>query len=192
MPIVKPGRRVGDAYESAYMKKKVHGGRRSAYASLLLTPMIDMFTILVLYLIQQFNATGQILFIDPDLKLPQARRTQELVGNPPLITIARDLISVQGKAVESTDVLAKEGNWAAPKLEEALKELRQLATDVQEQSGGAINTEAAQGIVIVQADVTVPYMLVKKVLFVASKVGFGRADFAVQRIATAEPVAAAH
>jgi biopolymer transport protein ExbD len=189
MPIVLPGRRLGAAYNSQALKKKLGHGRKSAYASLLLTPMIDMFTILVLYLIQQFNATGQILFIDPDLKLPEAHRTQELVGNPPLITIGRDTISVQGKAVEETSVLGKDGNWAAPKLEEALKELRQLSTDVQEQSGGQVVTEAAQGIVVVQADVTVPYMLVKKVLFIASKSGFGRADFAVQRVT--EQVAAA-
>jgi biopolymer transport protein ExbD len=191
MPIHLPGRHLGAAYDSQYLKKKLGHGRRSAYASLLLTPMVDMFTILVLYLIQQFNATGQILFIDPELKLPEARRTQELVGNPPLITIARDMISVQGKAVEETSVLAKEGNWAAPKLEDALKELRQLSTDVAEQTGGAVNTEAAQGIVIVQADVTVPYMLVKKVLFIASKTGFARADFAVTRISEGT-VAAAH
>ncbi len=182
MPIVRPGRHLGQAYHSVALKKKLGHGRRSSYASLLLTPMVDMFTILVLYLIQQFNATGQILFIDPDLKLPEARRTQELVGNPPLITIARDLISVQGKAVEDTSVLSKEGNWAAPKLEEALKELRQMSTDVEASTGGQVVTEAAQGIVIVQADVTVPYMLVKKVLFIASKTGFARADFAVSRI----------
>lgn len=181
MPIVVPGRHLGAAYGSVALKKKLHHGKKSTNSALMLTPMVDMFSMLVLYLIQQFNVSGQILFIDPDLKLPEARKAVELVGNPPLITIGRDLISVQGKPVEATEVLNKDGAWAAPKLEEALKELKQLSSDVAESTGGQINTEAAQGIVVVQADVTVPYMLVKKVLFIASRAGFGRADFAVAK-----------
>jgi biopolymer transport protein ExbD len=183
MPIVKPGRRFGAAYDSIALKKKAGHGKLSTAAPLMLTPMIDMFVMLTLYLIQQFNATGQILFIDPSIKLPEARRAVELVGNPPLITIANDMIAVQGKQVEETSVLAAKGNWNAPKLEEALKELKQLSNDVQESSGGAIQTEAAQGIIMIQADVTVPYQLVKKVIFIASRVGFARADFAVSRLA---------
>jgi biopolymer transport protein ExbD len=183
MPLVAPGRRIGSAYNSQALKKKQNAGRRSPYAALLLTPMVDMFTILVLYLIQQFNATGQILFIDPDLRLPEAHKAVDVTGNPPLISITNDMISVQGKPVQPTAVLKLEGEWSAPKLEQALRELRQLSTDVAESTGGRVVTESAQGMVMVQADVTVPYILVKKTLFVAAKAGFGRADFAVTRAA---------
>jgi len=179
MALVAPGRRIGSAYKSQALKKKLHHGRRATYAALLLTPMVDMFTILVLYLIQQFNATGQILFIDPNIALPAARKASEVNGNPPFITITNDMISVQGKPVQPTEPLRKEGEWSAPKLEEALRQLRQLSTDVEQATGGRVTTESAQGIVLVQADVTVPYVLIKKTLFVAAKAGFARADFAV-------------
>lgn len=183
MPIVVPGRRLGIAYAggAGAAKKKLKRGKRSTNAPLMLTPMVDMFVILVLYLIQQFSASGQLLFIDPTMKLPEARRAVDMAGNPPIITIAKDMISVQGKPAEATDQLIKDGYWAAPKLEEKLKEMRDLATRVQNATGGQISTESAQGVIVVQADVGVPYMLVKKVLFTANKVGFTQVNFAVTR-----------
>ncbi len=179
MPIVTPGRRLGTAYGSQTMAAKLGKPRRSGYASLFLTPMVDMFTILVLFLIQQFSATGQFLFVDPEVKLPRAQRASALAGTPPVITITPETISVQGKPVEPTAVLRPEGAWAAPRLEQALLELRRLSTDVQQSTAGRMVTDSAQGLVMVQADQTVPYVLVKKVLFIASKSGFDRADFAV-------------
>jgi biopolymer transport protein ExbD len=183
MPIVVPGRRLGIAYAggAGAAKKKLKRGKRSTNAPLMLTPMVDMFVILVLYLIQQFSASGQLLFIDPTMKLPEARRAVDMAGNPPIITIAKDMISVQGKPAEATDQLIKDGYWAAPKLEEKLKEMRDLSTRVSNATGGQITTESAQGVIVVQADVGVPYMLVKKVLFTANKVGFTQVNFAVTR-----------
>ena len=183
MPIVVPGRRIGIAYVqgASAAKKKLKRGKKSINAPLMLTPMVDMFVILVLYLIQQFSASGQILFIDPSLKLPEARRAVEMAGNPPVVTISKEMISVQGKPAEPTDKLAQDGYWAAPKLEEKLKEMRDLSTRVANATGGQITTESAQGVIVVQADVGVPYMLVKKVMFTANKMGFTQVNFAVSR-----------
>lgn len=190
MPIVVPGRRLGSAYASSATKKKLQRGKKSSSASLMLTPMIDMFIIIILYLIQNFSSSGQILFLDPDMRLPEAIKSVEMVGNPPVITIANDVISVQGKPVEVTDQLKQDGYWAAPKLEEKLKEMRELAMRVSNVTGGQITTESAQGVILVQADETVPYILVKKVLFTANKIGFTQVNFAVTRVAGPQQVAA--
>ncbi len=187
MPIVVPGRRIGTAYStSAAAKKRLQHGKRSVNSALMLTPMVDMFVILVLYLIQSFSASGQILFIDPTLKLPDAKRVAEMVGNPPVVTVGKTMISVQGKPVEATDQLIKDGYWAAPKLEEKLKEMRDLSTRVANATGGQVTTESAQGVLLLQADVNVPYMLVKKVLFTANKTGFTQVNFATNRKASTE------
>jgi biopolymer transport protein ExbD len=194
MPIVVPGRRLGIAYAGGAnaAKKKLKRHKRAVDSPLMLTPMVDMFVILVLYLIQQFSASGQILFIDPTMKLPEARRAVDMAGNPPIITISKTMISVQGKPAEATDQLIKDGYWAAPKLEEKLKEMRDLSTRVSNATGGQITTESAQGVIVMQADVGVPYMLVKKVLFTANKTGFVQVNFAVTRGGlSAEEVAAA-
>lgn len=187
MPIITPGRRIGAAYSNNLaMKKRLHKGKRSAYAPLLLTPMVDMFTILVLYLIQQFNATGQYLFIDPDMKLPTAKRAIDVVGNPPVVSIGKEQISVQGKPVEETAVLEKENNWEADGLVEALTQLRETSKGVETATGGQVVTEAAQGLLVIQADLSVPYRLIKKVIFNAQKAGFTKVDFAVSQGQTPE------
>lgn len=203
MPIVVPGRRIGAAYQSnREAAKKKRRGKRSTYAALMLTSMVDMFTILVLYLITNFSASGQILFIDPNLKLPDAKRAVDMVGNPPVITISNQEIRLQGKTVEVASEppnkqnpfvhlgLADDGTWAAPKLEEKLKEMRDLSTRVANATGGQVTTESAQGVIIIQADVGVPYMLVKKVLFTANKTGYAQVNFAVNHVAAGEVAAA--
>ncbi len=184
MPIVVPGRRIGTAFAShTAIAKRLAKRRRGVYATLLLTSLVDMFVILVLYLIQQFNATGQILFIDPDIKLPKAHTASSLVGAPPVVTVGQSSITVQGKAVEDAAILAKSGVWEAPKLEAALLELRTSASALRDVSGAS----AADETLVVQADLGVPYMLVKKVIFTAQKAGFTRVDFAVQQGAKALP-----
>lgn len=186
MPIVTPGRRIGSAYSSSQStKKRMQRHRRSGYAALMLTSMVDMFTILVLYLIQQFNSTGQILFVDPNVRLPEARKVVNVVGNPPVITIDRENISLQGKPIEATSVLLKEASWDAPNLEKSLQDMRDLSTSVATATSGRLVTDGAKGLVMIQADLSIPYQLVKKVMFIASKVGFERVDFAVTRVGTA-------
>ena len=186
MPIVVPGRRIGTAFAShTAIARRLAKRRRSVYATLLLTSLVDMFVILVLYLIQQFNATGQILFIDPDIMLPKAHTASTLVGAPPVVTIGQASITVQGKAVEDAAILAKSGVWEAPKLERALLDLRTSAQAVRDVSSAAADDET----LVVQADLGVPYMLVKKVIFTAQKAGFTRVDFAVQQARAAPPPA---
>jgi len=187
MPIVAPGRRIGTAFAShTAIAKRLAKRRRGVYATLLLTSLVDMFVILVLYLIQSFNATGQILFIDPDIMLPKAQTASSLVGAPPVVTIGQSSITVQGKAVEDATVLAKSGVWEAPKLERALLELRTSGQAVRDVSQ-ASSVRAADETLVVQADLGVPYMLVKKVIFTAQKAGFTRVDFAVQQAAKNGP-----
>ncbi|MBC7794794.1 MAG: biopolymer transporter ExbD [Clostridia bacterium] len=181
MPIVVPGRRIGTAFAShTAIANRLAKRRRSVYAALLLTSLVDMFTILVLYLIQQFNATGQILFIDPDIILPKARTASALVGSPPVVTISQTQISIQGRAVDETKLFATEGVWEAPRLEQALLELRSSAgalADITPNGGEPTGRQT----LVVQADLGVPYMLVKKVIFTAQKTGFSRVDFAVSQ-----------
>lgn len=208
MPIVVPGRRIGTAYAggSGAAKKKKQRGKRPTNMALMLTPMVDMFVIIVLYLMQSFSSSGALLFIDESLKLPSAIQAVDMVGNPPVITIGVETISVQGKPVEATGFnkagqlidkkngtyLGNDGYWAAPKLEEKLKEMRELSLRVSAATGGQVSSESSQGVILVQADEGVPYMLVKKVLFTANKIGYTQVNFAVNRAADPAAVAAAH
>jgi hypothetical protein len=58
MPIHPPGERF--RYSRLLRKKK---GKRDVAAVLQLTAMVDMFTVLVVFLLQNYNVTGQVLYI---------------------------------------------------------------------------------------------------------------------------------
>lgn len=181
MPIIAPGRRIGTAFSThSAISARLAKRRRSVYAALLLTSLVDMFTILVLYLIQQFNATGQILFIDPDIVLPKTKTASALVGSPPVVTIGKTQITIQGRAVEETATLAKDGVWEAPHLAQAFLELRTSANALADVTPTGTEPTGREALVV-QADLGVPYMLVKKVIFTAQNAGFTRVDFAVSQ-----------
>src|SRR5271168_3304585 len=72
MPIYAPGKRD---------PKRRHSGvnsRRSSVTGLSLTSMVDMFTILVVFLLMNYSSTGEIIYIPKDVKLPKASQTKEL------------------------------------------------------------------------------------------------------------------
>ena len=73
MPIHPPGERF--RYSRLLSKKK---GKRSVVAILSLTAMVDMFTVLVVFLLQNYNATGQVIYIPKEVTLPKAERIKEL------------------------------------------------------------------------------------------------------------------
>ncbi len=60
MSVVTPGRRPAFAPIGRLRSSPLSGGKKSGFVSLNLTPMVDMFTILVVFLIQLFKASGEV------------------------------------------------------------------------------------------------------------------------------------
>src|SRR3990167_2014447 len=73
MAIFRPGQR----YRNHNILKR-RGGKRGVTAMLSLTAMVDMFTVLVIFLLQNYNTTGEILFIPKEVVLPKAANVKEL------------------------------------------------------------------------------------------------------------------
>ena len=73
MAIFRPGER--HRYHNILSKRK---GKRDVTALLSLTAMVDMFTVLVIFLLQNYNATGEILYIPKEVVLPKATSVREL------------------------------------------------------------------------------------------------------------------
>lgn len=73
MAIQRPGER--HRYHNILSKRK---GKRDVTALLSLTAMVDMFTVLVIFLLQNYNTTGEILYIPKEVVLPKASSVKEL------------------------------------------------------------------------------------------------------------------
>jgi len=69
------------ALEVANSKLK-GGGRKSLYQALNLVAYIDMMTILVIFLLMTFSASGEILFVQKNIVLPDAQSWTDLERAP--------------------------------------------------------------------------------------------------------------
>jgi len=73
MAIVQPGKRPAKRFEkSRILGGKIARGRKVTNAELNVVPMVDMMTMLVIFLLQQFSATGEVLYMQKDIRLPDA------------------------------------------------------------------------------------------------------------------------
>lgn len=185
MPIVTPGKRPGVRLsKSQVYGKKFVKGKRSGYSNLQLTPMVDMFIIIVLYLIQNFSADGEILFMSSEIQLPSITSKLQL-DRAPVVAISRGsegLITVDGSRVVDVSDLLRDDLLNVPALEEALREKRRSI----EESNAMIGGEGFKGVVNIQADKGTEFKVLKKVMTACSQAGFSNINFAGMQTSNAD------
>src|ERR1700678_636189 len=98
--IVVPGYHLRPKYDLPALRKHIHGGGGNKHATfeLPLTSMIDMFTILVIFLLMNFSATGEIFFIQKNVVLPEASHAKNL-ESAPLISVSASGVSLEAQKV---------------------------------------------------------------------------------------------
>lgn len=172
MPIVKPGPRLMTKVKLKAARKSVaHKAGRSVDVSLNLTPMIDMFVVLVIFLLMTFSTSGEILFIQKDIELPTATRTDEL-EQAPVIIIGGGQVVIEGKPVGRMDDIAEDENFEIADLSEVLNNLKKQYQQLHP-------NQTFTGKIIIQGDKSVTFRVLKKVMFTCTSVGYGTINFAV-------------
>ncbi|MBX2811473.1 MAG: biopolymer transporter ExbD [Myxococcales bacterium] len=170
MPIVKPGKRPFAPWLLKHSAFSRGSQRNSGYADLLLTPLIDMFVILVVFLIMNFSATGE-LPIAAGIELPKASVTNER-EQAPAIDISEESLSVEGFLVGAPRDLLSEESSGIPTLTEKLQELRKIEEMM---SPG----EPFKGNIIINCHKAIDFKLIRKVMSAASDAGYTNINFAV-------------
>ena len=133
--------------------------KKEINADLLLTALIDAFSILVIFLLMSFSSTGELLFMSKDTELPKAARSETLERNP--------VVKIEGSTVYLED---KE--MGPDELIPALIALRKQFAETRP-------NEEYPGIITVQADRRLKYEVLNQVVVSASGAGFGDIRFAV-------------
>ena len=151
--------------------------KRSTQITLKLTSMIDMFTILLVFLLKSYSAEGEIMSVSPDLKLPEssAKKSPQTAS---IVSITKDLILMDGHEVAKvSDILSSTQNLI-PQLMADLKKKRQLSERV-----GAISTTdiGFKGKISIQGDRELPYLVIKKIMFTCGQAGFNDIMLAVTK-----------
>lgn len=174
MPIVTPGKRPAKRFEkSKILGGKMQHGKKATNAELNVVPMVDMMTMLVIFLLQQFSATGEVLFMQKDIALPDSRHGQT-IEMAPVITISGTEITVIGKKVADIADLERDGYLNIPGVEESLRDEKKRWDFLHQQDPD----KRWDGIVNVQADKAVPFRTVKRVMHSCGVAGYFNVNFA--------------
>ena len=183
MAIEIPGKRWGKRLQ--HSKVFAHGGhgKKSIYADLLITPLVDMFVIIVLFLIANFSATGEVLMMTKDVQLPEAFNVTEIEMAPVVLVSNTDII-VSGNAIGRVDDLTRDEYLNIPALEEKLRVMKKNYEDLH---ALAKDTEGSfKGDVNIQASKDVQFKVIKRVLYSCATAGYSNLNFAVLQKGTAE------
>ncbi len=105
MPIEAPKPHLYHSIKLETAKLKLgHGGRKATSADLNLVAYIDMMTMLVIFLLMSFSATGEILFVQKNITLPDAQNWSDL-ERAPVIGVTKDVVTLDGRQVATGEDL---------------------------------------------------------------------------------------
>lgn len=171
-----PGARLRKYIPLKFVTKTGLGGKKSTYAELNLTSMVDMLTILVVFLLQTFSASGELLSVQKNITLPEAINYHDLEVAP-IIAIAKDAVTLNGENKADANELNKDSSidWKIPQLHDDLVVLKNNFKLLHP------NPEDWKGIVIVQADKSIDFKILKKVMYTCSVAGYNNVNFAVNQ-----------
>jgi len=188
MPIHPPGQKF--RYHRILGRQ---GGKREVVAILSLTAMVDMFTVLVIFLLQNYNSTGEVLYIPKEVTLPKAAKIKELKPAV-VVTISSKEILVDKTSVITFEALQAQQEWMiqplAAKLTEAIAQAKanferklqnQLKAVVDAPKEGANVDTTPWNKVTIQSDKGIDFLTVKKVMFTVTEAGAGEINFAVNK-----------
>jgi len=144
-----------------------------------LTSLMDVFTILVFFLLVN-SASTEVLETPKQITLPDSvveQKPRETV----VIFVSQEEVTVQGESVvRVADIVAHDGAFIAP-IGERLSQVQDSIIGLNTQ------TIAESREVTILADRTVPFSVVKKVMSTCTHEGYGRISLAVLQKASQTP-----
>ncbi len=150
-------------------------GKKSTYAELNITSMVDMLMILTVFLLMTFSASGELLTVQKNITLPEAQNWKDL-EQAPIIAVSKDSVTLDGRMVADASVLNQENtaDWKIVELHDTLVTLKNNYKLLHP-------SDEWKGIVIVQADKGVDFKVIKKVMYSCAMAGYQNVNFAVQQ-----------
>ncbi len=170
-------------YSGRAARMERHHKRHKRGAALNLVSLMDIFTILVFFLLVN-SGDVQTLPNPKDIKLPQSiaeERARETV----VVMVTDDEVLVEGRPVARVaDLLANEA-LVIPSLKAALEQETERALRA------TTKQDAAGREVTIMGDKAIPYRLLKKVMATCTDADYGRVSLAVLQKSPDTKVAAA-
>ena len=151
--------------------KRMGRSRKRKGRGLNLTPLMDVFTILVFFLLFH-SYGGDVMEAPKQIELPNSvveTKPRETV----LIMVTREMVLVQGETVISTPELLENSSGPIPEINERLRQLEQNIIGI------STKTVAEGKEVTILADKSIPFEVLKRIMSTCTGSGYGRISLAV-------------
>src|SRR5512133_3542939 len=146
---------------------------------LIITSLIDFFSVVVIYLMKSYSSEGSILTNADNLVLPNSNSITKPKEIHVQVAAANDMILVDNVPVVPTDDVRKipqtDPNPIIKKLEEKLKSC--YAAEEEMVRLGALNK--IEGDITIQVDKNVDFDVLFKIMNTCGSVGYNKMNFAV-------------
>ena len=152
--------------------------------------MVDMFTVLVVFLLQNYKVTGQTLTLKEGVTLPHASAVKELSPSN-VIVVGKEFIELNDVRIGSLLTVKENTDWMIVNLRDALKrELEiqkvkmevslklQVEDEVKRAKGEEVDRNKYKQVTI-QADEGIDFLSLKKIMYTIIESGGGPVNFAV-------------
>lgn len=138
-------------------KNKRH--KKSIFADLLLTALIDAFSILVIFLLMSFSSSGEVLLLGKNMELPKAGLGIMLERHP-VIKVEENRLFLEDKEIKQEELVAE------------MMKLRELHKETHP-------NQEYPGIVTIQADRRLKYEQMNSIVLASGNAGFSEIKFAI-------------
>jgi biopolymer transport protein ExbD len=147
--------------------------------ALQITSMMDMFTIILVFLLKSFSAEGSIMTNADNLVLPNSDSKKKPTEVNLQLAVTNDMVLVDNLPLVPTEDVRKipfdDPDPVIGKVEEKLRSC--LAQEEEMVRLGALN--AVQGKIVIQVDKNMDFYVLFKVMNTCGKVGYNTMNFAV-------------
>ena len=167
-------------------------------ATLSLTAMVDMFTVLVVFLLMNYKSTDTVLYIPKEVELPSASETKELKPAHVVTVSAKEILIDKDIIANFLDV-KEQPDWMVANLRNRLVEVfrqdeieyqKKLSTALRQAVGTEKKPESPEEDnrrkITIQADKKIDFLTIKKIMYTVTEAGAREINFAV--ISTPPPV----
>lgn len=161
---------------SLHLLRKTRGKRGVQTMKPQLTSLVDVMTILLIYLLQSFSSEGNIVTAHKDLILPEssAKKTPEL--RVTIVVNSKYILAENEKVASVKEELEGDG-LVISGLHEWLRVQREATEKIEKYS----STTKFKGEVMIQGDKRIRFRLLKKIMYTCGQQGYNNFSLAVQR-----------
>ena len=143
----------------AFKPSKSKKNAKAADAPLNMNAMMDMMTIILLFLLKSYSTQGVLVTPSKDLVLPESVRTERPTKQVTVAVSTSGAIVLNDEHIAGPEAIMQPGNLIAP-LSFKLRELANVAKDEEANYGIPFSHE-----IIIQGDQFLPYEYFSKVLY---------------------------